>query len=202
MINKKNLLGKTPNELGDKDAIHVAIVAVRAGRLIKPGEKCSINKDKEAIPSEKGVGVADPFVKKNIRRGETFWLLLNQDAVPNVRHVWEHPDVDFSPPIKEASKNGMIEEYAKELGCDYNDLLNLCSEIVNDSSSRDIVVVRDGKIGTEEEYPDSELFEEVEDLYDLWSEWGEETGYEFENMGSECCPEYDYPRVEFFKQKG
>lgn len=31
MINKKNLLGKTPDELGAKDAIHVAIVAVRAG---------------------------------------------------------------------------------------------------------------------------------------------------------------------------
>ncbi len=37
MINKKNLLGKAPHELGDKDAIHVAIVAVRAGIVITPG---------------------------------------------------------------------------------------------------------------------------------------------------------------------
>lgn len=31
MINKKNLLGKQPFELGVKDAIHTAIVSVRAG---------------------------------------------------------------------------------------------------------------------------------------------------------------------------
>jgi hypothetical protein len=65
MINKRNLLGKTPEELGTKDAVHAAIVAVRAGQPIRPGQRCSINIDGEAVPDVNGVGVADPFLKKH-----------------------------------------------------------------------------------------------------------------------------------------
>ena len=43
---------------------------------------------------------------------------------------------------------------------------------------------------TVEEVVEKELY-----LSDLWSEWAEETGYEFDNIGSECCPEYEYPDV-------
>lgn len=197
MINKKNLLGKTPEELGDKDAIHVAIVAVRAAKLIKPGEKCSMNENREAIPSEKGVGVADPFRKENILRGQVFWLLMNQDSVPNVQHVWEHPKVDFTPPTKEPSKNSYINEYAKQFECDYNQLIEVCSEIV-EKGEGGYVLVENGKLAIVEDLPDD--VEEFEDIYDLWSEWAEETGHEFYNSGSECCPEYDYPDVTFFKK--
>lgn len=197
MINKKNVLGKTPQELGDKDAIHVAIVAVRAGRLIEPGQKCELNKDREAIPSNKGVGVADPFLKTNIMRGQTFWLLLNQDAVPNVRHVWEHPDVDFSPPTTSPTQNYTIAEYAKEMGCSYDRLIEVCTELVHKGGRR--VLVENGELTIVTKLPDGA--EEI-DIYDLWGEWAEETGYEFENGGTECCPEYDYPDVIFARKIG
>ena len=39
MINKKNVLGKRPQEFGVKDAVHVAIVSVHAGRPIQPGQR-------------------------------------------------------------------------------------------------------------------------------------------------------------------
>ena len=32
-------------------------------------------------------------------------------------------------------------------------------------------------------------------LCDIWYEWTNETGNEFENVGSECCPEYNYPSL-------
>jgi hypothetical protein len=89
VINKKNVLGKAPFDLGTKDAIHVAIVAVRAGQLVQPGQRCGLNEHREAVPNEKGVGVADPFVKGPILTGTSFWLLMAQDEVPNVQHVWE-----------------------------------------------------------------------------------------------------------------
>ena len=38
--------------------------------------------------------------------------------------------------------------------------------------------------------------------YEMFSEWADESGHEFENDGTSCCPEYDYPDLEFvFKEK-
>jgi hypothetical protein len=190
MINKKNLLGKTPDELGTKDAIHVAIVAVRAGSAIKPGQRCKMNEHREAVPDSEGEGVADPFVKDAIATGQSFWLLLNQDAVPNVQHVWEHPTIDFAPPAREVKRNRAIEQTAKAFGVTYEQVLEAADKVVS------------GKYGYDEApYPGTltaEEFRKVKwDHWDFWSEWADETFYEFENTGSGCCPEYDYPEVLF-----
>lgn len=183
MINKKNLLGKTPETLGVKDAIHTAIVSVRAGGPIKPGQRCGMNKDREAVADNDGCGVADPFLKKPITTGDSFWMLLNQDAVPNVQHVWDHPDVDFSPPTREVKRNRAIEETAKAFAVTYEQLMEAAQNVYDNG-------------GDPVEYPGiltPEQFEDVEwDYYDFWSEWSEETCNEFENEGSGCCPEYRY----------
>lgn len=193
MINKKNLLGKVPQELGDKDAIHVAIVAVRAGATVQPGQRCELNEHREAIPAEKGVGVADPFLKGPILTGTPFWLLLNQDAVPNVRHVWDIDGLDFSPPNRGIEYNSYIAEIAVELGVTYEQLMEACDYVTSG-----------GTYGWREaKYPgtlDANELEKALDEFDsdtLWSEWSDETGYEFENQGSACCPEYDYPDTLF-----
>ena len=189
MINKKNVLGKTPEELGTKDAIHVAIVSVRAARPISPGERVGLNKLREAEPQVKGCGVADPFLKKNIQSGDTFWLLLCQDEVPNVQHVWEHPSVDFTPPSEPMKRNKLLEKHAVEMGVTYEQLMAAIATVVATNEPA-------GYLGTKtaEELEDAQI-----DLYDMWSEWGSETGYEFENQGTECCPEYDYPECRLFE---
>lgn len=189
MINKKNLLGKTPEELGTKDAIHTAIVSVRAGAPMEPGQKCGMNADREAVPNPKGCGVADPFRKKTILRGESFWMLLNQDEVPNVRHVWEHPSVDFTPPTVEAKLNRTIQATAKYFGVTYDQLMKAANYVVENNKPAP--------------YPGEKVLSELSDKYcsdayfdryDFWSAWASETLYEFENYGTECCPEYEYPR--------
>jgi hypothetical protein len=186
MINKKNVLGKEPMELGDKDAIHVAIVAVRAARLISPGERCGLNEHREAVPDSKGVGVADPFLKANIVRGQVFWLLLAQDAVPNVQHVWEHPTVDFAPPTREVERNKYLQQYADELGVTYEQLMAACAFVVENDDAAPYPGTKDQK-----EWEDT-------DTHDIWYEWSGETGHEFENYGTECCPEYNYPKELFY----
>lgn len=191
MINKKNLLGKRPFDLGDKDAVHVAIVAVRAAELIKPGQRCTLNEHREGVPHENGIGVADPFLKKNIERGQPFWFLLDGDEVPNVRHVWEHPTADFSAPTREIERNRYIQRYADEFGVSYQDVLDACAFVVQHDEPA--------------KYPGSKSAQEVDaangDLYDLWSSWSEESGHEFYNRGTECCPEYEYPERGLFKVK-
>ena len=185
MINKKNLLGRTPLELNDKDAIHVAIVSVRAACAIEPGTKCGLNEFKEAVPNSKGVGIADPWRRSLIKTGEVFWLLLNQDEVPNVKHVWEHPTAEFGLPTREVKLNPTLVGYAKDLGVTYEQLMEACEKVVD--------------TGEPVKYPGTKTKEEREDadVWDLWFEWGHETNYEFENYGSECCPEYEYPKQLF-----
>lgn len=190
MINKKNVLGKHPEELGVKDAIHTAIVSVRAGACVQPGQRCGLNEFNEAVPNPKGPGVADPFLRSPVTRGESFWLLLDQDSVPNVQHVWEHPTVNFAPPTREAQQNKWLAKYADALGVTYQQLMAACDHVV--------------KTDTAAKYPgtkaadelDKALDEEV-DMYEVWSEWAGESGHEFANHGSACCPEYAYPEVLF-----
>lgn len=191
MINKKNLLGKTPDELGTKDAIHTAIVAVRAGEAIKPGQRCGLNKEREAVMNSKGCGVADPFLKSNIMRGEAFWLLLAQDEVPNVQHVWEHPDVDFSPPKTEIKRNKTLQTHANLFGVTYEQIMAACAHVAEHTEPAP--------------YPGSKTVDEVKaanekvDKYDLWPEFVDESLYQFYNSGTECCPEYDYPDCDLFE---
>jgi hypothetical protein len=188
VINKKNLLGKEPAELGAKDAIHTAIVAVRAGSPIQPGQRCKLNEHREAVPDAKGVGVADPFRYDVIARGKPFWLLLCQDEIPNVQHVWEHPKVDFSPPTRTPVMNLTLAETAKQYGVTYEQVMDAAKHVLeNDSPAT---------------YPGTLTLDELDaielDRYDFWPEWAGEVFHEFENQGSECCPEYDYPRCELF----
>lgn len=190
MINKKNLLGKEPAELGIKDAIHTAIVAVRAGRLIQPGQRCKLDANREAVPDDEGCGVADPFLKLAITRGKVFWLLLDQDEVPNVRHVWEHPTVDFTPPTVQVSTNRSIAEVARLFDVTYDQVMQAAAHVVEHDES----VPYPGKL-------DADALSDAEDnfeRYDFWSEWADETGHEFENEGSACCPEWNYPHTSLF----
>ncbi len=194
MINKKNLLGKKPEQLGTKDAIHTAIVAVRAASAINPGERCKLNEHREAVPDSKGCGCADPFLKSTIMRGDFFWLLLCQDEVPNVQHVWDHPDVDFSPPTREVERNRTIKKYADEYQVTYEQVMEAADFVVE----HDKPATYPGELNAE----DLESVNEDLDQYDFWAEWSDEANHEFENEGSACCPEYRYPDViGLFKHK-
>lgn len=188
-INKKNELGKRPLDLGRKDAIHVAIVSVRAASVIQPGERIGLNEFNEAVPDEKGPGVADPFLKKEVTVGQNLWLLLDVDEVPNVSHVWEHPSINFAPPTREIVYNKYLLDYAQRLGVTYDQFMKACTHVV--------------KTATSAKYPGTLCEEALEAAQeeldrDMWYEWSEETGYQFENTGTSCCPEYEYPTTYIF----
>lgn len=187
MINKKNKLGKAPLDLGVKDAIHIAIASVRAGSYLNPGDPVKINEFGEGVKSSKkdSVGVVDPFLKGGIQRGQNFWILLSQTEIPNVQHVWEHPECSFEPPTRESVYNKWIQGIADDLGISYQELMDAARNFINSDEQDKLKINK-----TQEE------IEEIESdgYYDFWSEWVEETGYDgFENYGSDCCPEFNYP---------
>lgn len=185
-INKKNLLGKNPIDVGIKDAVHVAIVSLVAGSAIPCGCRIKLNCDNQAIPARDGdkasFGVASPWSGR-IARGERFWGLMDPDSVAAVEHTWDC-DIDFSVKPKPVTENSTIASFAKDCGVTYEQMMQACDTCVRTDRPAN--------------YPGTLSQEAVEeatsnDCYELWSEWAEETGYEFDNEGTECCPEYAYP---------
>ena len=186
MINKKKFLGKNPDELGVKDAIHVAIVSCIAGQAIKGGGRVMLNKDGQAINAScnSGFGVADPFIGQ-IARGEHFWAMVDPQEVATVAHTWDHP-VQFTASPAPVKKNACLDEVATLLGVTYEQLMHACGSYVR----TDRKAPYPGNLTVD---AGEEIIEKEIEISDMWYEWANESGYEFENMGSECCPEYEYP---------
>jgi hypothetical protein len=189
MINKKALLNREPEEAGIKDAVHVAIVSLRAGKPIRPGEYIKLNADREAVPSSKkdSFGLASPFIDKHIGTGDLFWGLLHLNELRTVYHHWDH-DLSFEPPAVPVKRNKWLLKYADQLKISYEDFMKACSEVVRNEKQTPYT----GPL-SEDEFDNIYI-----DEYEVWSEWSKETGYEFYNQGTECCPEYNYPKIPFY----
>ena len=74
---------------------------------------------------------------------------------------------------------------AKKLGVTYQQLLDACETATTDWE-------------TQTPYPGTLTQEEVDlhwdnNSWDIWESWADEVGYEFENIGTACCPETDVP---------
>jgi hypothetical protein len=189
MINRKKFLGKAPDEAGVKDAIHNAIVSVVAGEALHGGGRIKLNDERLAVNArgKEGFGIADPF-RTTIARGDKLWVMLDPDSIDYVAHTWDN-GIDYSAPTKAVEKNRCIGLYAKEMGVSYEQLMDACSYHVASGCNK------------YHQYPGTLSEETVEDssldIDDLWYEWSEETGHEFENIGSACCAEYEYPGIPF-----
>jgi hypothetical protein len=84
-----------------RDAIHVAVAPVVAAHRISPGMHLGIDRNGEATNRTiKSVGVADPYLKQTVLKGETFWLFLYPGSITSLRHDWTHPA--FEPETKES----------------------------------------------------------------------------------------------------
>jgi hemin uptake protein HemP len=91
-------LGTVPTESDGRDAVHVAIIPVRANELLQPGEHVGLRHDGLAsVSAAKDIGVVDPFRKTPVKPGERFWLCLYPQSITSLRHVWAHPDFTEEP---------------------------------------------------------------------------------------------------------
>lgn len=81
----------TTNE--SRDAIHVAIVPMKAYQDLDPGEHVGIIEGHLEVAgvTNSPIGIVDPFLTKMVKEGQSFWLFLYQGTVTSLRHEWEHP---------------------------------------------------------------------------------------------------------------
>lgn len=80
----------TPKE--KRDAIHLAVIPVKASERLLPGDHITVVGE-VAYPSliNQGVGIVDPFLTTAVAEGETFWCVIYPRKITSLRHVWSHP---------------------------------------------------------------------------------------------------------------
>ena len=85
---------------GQMDAIHMAVIPVISEEKIYPGSPliidCAVDGTlvvSSTKPWREYVGIADPFYLDNIMPGEKFWMMVKPGTVCNLRHTWEHHEI-------------------------------------------------------------------------------------------------------------
>ena len=87
-------LGELAKAPGDRDAIHVAVLSAKAAETLYPGSRVRLIEGKARISTDgKGIGIVDPWLWHAVFSGETFWILLHQNTITDLRHVWKHPEI-------------------------------------------------------------------------------------------------------------
>lgn len=127
-------LGALLTEIGERDAIHVAIIPVIAATRLYPGSPVMIDTDtmtaRGSSPDIKAVrAIADPFLEAIIEQGEMFYACLPPNTVTGMRHHWEHPsfteksaETKRQKPSKEESLK-WLEDFCKTADCPSLDIL-------------------------------------------------------------------------------
>lgn len=118
---------KTPQQ---RDAIHIAVMPIVAGASFKPGAHVGIHEGVARF-TPNPVGIVDPFLKKGVHQGDTFWLYLYPGTVTGLRHMWSHPDIAEETPtlsVTEMSESERwLRDFAGKIDQAYESLLDVCS---------------------------------------------------------------------------
>ena len=96
-------LGKPITTPQQRDAIHVAVVPVRANERLYPAQAVGVLNGERAFSGGPHVGIVDPFLTHPVVEGDTFWLFLFPGTVQSIRHEWTHPAFPAqAPPVTAA----------------------------------------------------------------------------------------------------
>lgn len=189
-MNTETKLGIILDGPAERDAVHVAVVALQAGETLYRGQKVRLSPTEKTVAlsgEEKldAVGIVDPFIPKMfISTGTWFWCLLTPGTVTGMRHEWKHPlfsNIDSIPTkVDSAESLKWLQNFADKWNFDFSEMVEAAT-----STSEWRYVVAQGKDlhGKEELDPgDYDLFWEHIEAY---------TGQKFseshrEGMGWSC----------------
>lgn len=118
-----------------RDAIHIAIAPVIASETLTAGQPIGFLYEGDCInvcyKNNDPVGIVDPFLRQELKKGDRFWMFLNPNTITSLRHEWTHPL------FKETSKEDLIEkseawieDFAEEAGLTSNELLEAAENYI------------------------------------------------------------------------
>lgn len=126
-----------PDDVGGRDAVHVAVVAVRARSILTPGQHVGIHTmDGELIAIvDDPIGIVDPYLPLAVRSGQRFWLYLYPRTITGLSHKWTHPAFADEPtestyvrPAAQAEAMAWITDYAGDKGYTAKKMIDAANE--------------------------------------------------------------------------
>lgn len=120
------------DDVGGRDAVHVAVIAARAGHPIIPGAHVGLRAgsvEPDLIAETKGddadcIGIVDPFLQDRLKKGQRFWLYLYPRTITSLRHNWTHPKFAdaqagtvYARPTDRASSEAWLRDFIVRSDC-------------------------------------------------------------------------------------
>ena len=116
-------LGEIIQEDRHRDAIHVAIAPVIAAARLSPGQHIGIV-DGGVGPTDKNIGIVDPFLRQQVSRGQRFWMFLYPNTITSLRHEWTHPAFYGETLVASMSEAWLRNFAEEEAGISYRELMD------------------------------------------------------------------------------
>lgn len=115
-------LGTLLSEVGPRDAVHVPVIPMIADCKLKPAQRVGLVKPGVAGPSDKEVGIVDPYLTSPVKKGEIFLLCLLPGTVVGMTHCWSHPEFPSSldsaaTEAQKAISEKWLRAYAARVNC-------------------------------------------------------------------------------------
>ncbi len=122
-----------------KDAIHIAIAPVTAGENLKPGDRIGFLSDSTvaAGATHPKLGIVDPFLTHDVRKGQRFYMLLFPNTITSLRHEWTHPNFKEQETVAledemVANAKEWIEYFAESIDVTYSHLMAAAGQYLID----------------------------------------------------------------------
>ncbi|HWN72056.1 MAG TPA: hypothetical protein VNM90_30665 [Haliangium sp.] len=128
-------LGTLIDDKQKRDAIHLAVEPVVAGEDGLLGGNHITVRDGAAFYCAPGdpaaLGIVDPFLTVQIKKGDRFWFVMYPRMVHSLRHVWTHPAfpdevqvaLDKVADERKAESERWLREHIEAAGFDYDHIM-------------------------------------------------------------------------------
>lgn len=115
MSDKLNI-GQIIEGEAERDATHIALAPVVAGKRLSPGAHIGFRPDGRAYDTKdvEFIGVVDPFLTRDVTHLQKFWMFLYPGTIKGLRHEWSHPafNPSGSPKTPVADAEKWLKDYA------------------------------------------------------------------------------------------
>lgn len=114
-----------------RDSIHVPIMQVVAGELLKPGEHIGLRDGKAYKTDVKLLGNVDPVRTTCAIAGSRFWMWVYPGSIDSLTHTWTHQFIDSdisNSPLAIQNATAKIQAEAAALGMTYDELVEGATE--------------------------------------------------------------------------
>lgn len=157
-MSKDVVMGELISEYDEpsRDAVHVACAPTVAQEVLKPGQPVGASGT-----SKYPIGIVDPFLKKDVNKGEKFWLILYPNTVTGMKHHWEHPSYTESGIANEkiAHAEAAITKIASSIGQSFYSIMVAADMWVQD---------KDYTYDNSEKYKCSAWEDHIEEFWDMY----------------------------------